>query len=102
MLEVVEGQVGDQVSGVPDDRWRAEGDVGRAQGFTVPQTIGQTLVQIHTPHVPVNGIYPGRETNTFCCGAPVNSVEQISAGLRLERIVPLQSRQILHHVRVRL
>lgn len=66
MLEVVEGQVGDQVSGVSDDRWRAEGDVGRAQSFTVPQPKGQTLVQIHAPHVPVNGFYPGREENSFC------------------------------------
>lgn len=67
VLEVVEGQVGDQVSGVSDDGWGAEGDVGRAQSFTVPHTKGQTLVLIHAPHVPVDGFYPGKESKTFCC-----------------------------------
>lgn len=66
---MVEGQVGDQVSGVSDDGWGAEGDVGRAQSSTVPHTKGQTLVLIHAPHVPVNGFYPGKESNTFCCAA---------------------------------
>lgn len=68
-MEVVEGQVGDQVSGVSDDGWGAEGDVGRAQSSTVPHTKGQTLVLIHAPHVPVNGLDPGKESNTFCCAA---------------------------------
>lgn len=73
VLEVVEGEVGDQVSGVPDDGWGAEGDGGRAQSFAVPQTKGLTPVQAHTPQVPVNGFYTGEETDVRL------SVEQTSA-----------------------
>lgn len=65
VLEGVEGQVCDQVSSVPDDGRRAEGDVGGAPGFAVPQPKGQTLLGGQTPQVPVDGFQPGEQTNTL-------------------------------------
>lgn len=78
VLEAVEGQVCDQVPGVPDDGWRTQRDAGRAQSSAVPQAKGQTLLQGQTPHVPVDGFHPGRQTNTH---THTHSEEQTSADL---------------------
>lgn len=59
VLEVVEGQVGDQVSSVIDD-WSLL-DIGGGQSFAVPETKCQTLVQSHAPQVSINGIPPGEK-----------------------------------------
>lgn len=63
MLEVVEGQVGDQVSGVPDEGRRTPGDVGGGQSFAVPQAKCQTLVKSHAPQVSVNSFPPEESKN---------------------------------------
>lgn len=58
VLEVVEGQVGDYVSSVPDEWLMTSSDGGGGQNFAVPQTKRLLLLRSHAPQVSVNGPRP--------------------------------------------
>lgn len=64
VLEVVEGQVSDQVSSVPDEWLMTSGDFGGGQNFAVPQAKCSPPIQWHGPQVSVNSLPPRKNTIT--------------------------------------
>lgn len=58
MLEVVEGQVGDQVSRVPDEWLISTDDEGGGHNSAVPHAEGPPPLQSHGLQVSVNGLPP--------------------------------------------
>lgn len=58
LLEGLEGQVGDQVPGVPDDWLNTTADVGGGQTLAVPQTKSLLLGQIHAAQISVDEVPP--------------------------------------------
>ena len=63
VLEVAEGQVGDQVSSVPYEWLMTSCDAGRGENFAVPWAKCLPLVQSHVPQVSVNGFPPRKKIN---------------------------------------
>lgn len=61
VLEVVEGQVGDQVSSVSDEWLMTSGDIRGGHAFAVPKAKCQLLVRSHVPQVFVDGFPPGKK-----------------------------------------
>lgn len=59
MLEVVEGQVDDQVTSVPDERWTTAGYAEGTHSLTVPPAKCLPLSQRHEQQVVVDGLPPG-------------------------------------------
>lgn len=64
VLEVVEGQVCDQVSSVPDQWLMTSGDVRGGENVAVPHAKCSTLIQWHVPQVSVNSLPPRKNTIT--------------------------------------
>lgn len=62
-MEGLEGQVGNQVSGVPDERLVTSGDVGGGQKHAVPRAEGLLLGQVHAAQVPVDDVSPETKTH---------------------------------------
>lgn len=67
VLEVVEGQVSDQVSSVPDEWLMTSGDVEGGQNLAVPQAKCSPLIQGHLPQISVNSLPPRKNTITETC-----------------------------------
>jgi len=60
VLEALEGQVGDQVSSVPDEWLMTSDDAGGGHNFAVPQAECLPLVQAHAVQVSINNL-PSRK-----------------------------------------